>query len=252
MKKLAEYINNRYISLDGLDTEIAEKLSNLDGYAINECDCGCCCGEPGCCPEPYGCDCPCEVPSDVTSIANPTPVVQDPITQAKSQLYTQPKVYNLLDIHTLLDYKYRFMSEYRRALSEPVLFYDYFGVQYNDSDKLREDVLSICKDFEFLWPVVLIKGDGIIQLYAAKKFGSNGLEGSIKSSLVSAADILTKLEKRKEVEWSQVLDVSIDNLDDLYDFLFTVTFNKEKYDKEIESKREKEMKKSLKVNPISF
>lgn len=249
MKKLSEYINNQYISLKGLDKEVIEKLSNLEGYSINECDCSGCC----CCPEPYACgDCSCEAPGDATAIANPTPVVQDPITQAKSQLYTQPKVYNLLDIHTLLDYKYRFMSEYRRALSEPVLFYDYFGAQYNDSDKLREDVLSICKDFELIWPVVLIKGDGTIQLFAAKKFGSNGEECSIKSSLINAADMLTRLEKRKEVEWAQVLDVSIDNLDDLYDFLFTVTFNKEKYDKEVESKREKEMKKSLKVNPISF
>lgn len=242
MKKLAEYINNRYISLDGLDSQIIEKLSNLDGYAINECDCGCCCCKPDCYSEPYGCDCPCEVPSDATAIANPEPVVQDPVTQAKSKLYTQPKVYDLLNIHTLLDYKYRFMSEYRRALSEPVLFYDYFGVQYNDSEKLREDVMNLCTNFEFLWPVVLIKGDGTIQLFAAKKFGSNGLEGSIKSSLVSAADILTKLEKRKEINWAQVLDVSIDNLDDLYDFLFTVTFNKEKYDKELNIKSEMELK----------
>jgi len=241
MKKLAEYINNQYISLKGLDKEVIEKLSNLEGYPINECDCGCCCFEP--CEY----DCPCEAPGNATAIANPTPIVEDPIAKAKSNLYVQPKVYNLLDIHTLLDYKYRFLSEYRRALSEPVLFYDYFGAQYNDSDKLREDVINLCKDFEFLWPVILIKEDGTIQLFAAKKFGSNGEECSIKSSLINAADILTKLEKRKEVDWAQVLDVSIDNLDDLYDFLFTVTFNKEKYDKELEIKREKQLKANLSV-----
>jgi len=243
MKRLADFINNQYISLVGLDEKVVEKLSNLDGTMINECDCGCCnqyyAGD-------CGYDCPCEEPCDATTMASPTPVVQDPITQAKSQLYTQPKVYDLLNIHTLLDYKFRFISEYKRGLSEPVLFNDDMMTQYNDSDKLRDDVFSLCDEFGLLWPVLLIKGDGAIQLFAAKKFGSNGKECSIKSSLIDAAAMLTKLEKRKEVDWAQVLDVSIDNLDDLYDFLFTVTFKKEKYDAEIEAKREKQIKDNIK------
>ena len=246
MKRFADYINTKYISLAGLDEEVVEKLSNLNGTMINECDCGCCrCGDYGDCD--YGCG-SCEPGcSDATTMASPMPVVQDPITQAKAQLYAQPKVYDLLNIHTLLDYKYRFMSEYRRCLSEPVLFNDDMTAQYNDSDKFRDDVLTLCDDFNLLWPVLLIKCDGTIQLFAAKKFGSNGEECSIKSSLVDAASILTKLEKRKEVEWAQILDVSIDNLDDLYDFLFTVTFKKEKYDDEIAAKREKQMKDNLKA-----
>lgn len=249
MKKLADYINNQYISLSGLDEEVVERLSNLEGMMISEC-CGCCPCD-GCCNcEPCGCDVPCECPGTTDICPAPAPI--DPLTSTKSKFYGQPKVYDLLDTHTLLDYKCRFMSEYQRALSEPVLFYDYVGYQYNTSEKLRDDVLNLCKDFELLWPVVLIKGDGTIQLFAAKKFGSNGEECSIKSSLISAADMLGKLEKRKEVEWAQILDVSIDNLDDLYDFLFTVTFNKEKYDKELQDKNEKEMKKALKVNPIAF
>lgn len=241
MKKLADYINKQYISLEGLNESVVGKLSNLNGYAINECDCGCC--------DPYDYDYPCEEPyacEPACTTACSTPiaatVAQDPILTAKSKFYGTPKVYDLLDTHTLLDYKYRFISEYQRSLTEPVLFYDYVSYQYNDSDKLREDVLSLCKDFELLWPVLLIRSDGSIQLFAAKKFGSNGEECSIKSSLIDAADILGKLEKRKEVEWAQVLDVSIDNLDDLYDFLFTVTLNKDKYDKELEDKREKQLK----------
>ena len=247
MKKLAEYINNQYISLKGLDSEIVEKLSNLDGYMINECDCGCCCSEPCGCDIPY--ESPCNGYDDTTCAPGSyIPVTQtDPIASAKSKFYGQPKVYDLLDTHTLLDYKYRFISEYQRSLKEPVLFYDYCGVTYNDSEKLRDDVLTLCNDFDLLWPVLLIKGDSSIQLFAAKKFGSNGEECSIKSSLIDAADILSKLEKRKEVDWAQVLDVSIDNLDDLYDFLFTVTFNKEKYDKELEDKREKQMKNNLNI-----
>lgn len=241
MKKLSEYINNQYISLKGLDKEVIEKLSNLDGQAINECDCGCCNYD-------CGCDVPCSCePCDGTAIA-PASTPIDPIINLKSKFYSNPKVYDLLDTHTALDYKYRFISEYARSLKEPVLFYDYIGAQYNNSTKLRDDVLSICEDFELLWPVLMVKGDGVIQLFAAKKFGTNGEECSIKSSLIDAADTLSKLEKRKEVDWAQVLDVSIDNLDDLYDFLFTVTFNKEKYDKELEDKKEKQLKDNSPIN----
>lgn len=246
MKKLADYINNQYISLKGLDKEVIERLSNLEGQMINECDCGCCCCEPGCCPEPYSCDCPCD---GTAVMANPTPapVPVDPSFYYKEKFYGMPKVFDLLDTHTALDYKCRFISEYQRSMKEPILFYDCAVVGYSDSTKLRDDVLTLCDDFEFLWPVMLIKNDGTIQLFAAKKFGSNGEECSIKSSLINAADILGRLEKRKEVEWAQVLDVSIDNLDDLYDFLFTVTFNKEKYDKELEDKKEKQLKDNIKA-----
>ena len=239
MKKLAEYMNNEYISLKGLDKEVVERLSNLNGYMINECDCGCCC-DP-CCGYEEPCSCP---PCDGTAIA-PAPAPIDPMVSLKSKFYSNPKVYDLLDTHTAVDYKYRFISEYQRSMKEPVFFNDYYGncgIQYNDSEKLRDDVLTLCNDFDLLWPVLLVRNDGSIQLFAARKFGTNGEECSIKSSLIEAADILGKLEKRKEVEWAQILDVSIDNLDDLYDFLFTVTFNKEKYDKEIEDKREKQIK----------
>ena len=249
MKKLADYINNQYISLKGLDEEIIEKLSNLEGQQINEC-CGCCpCGDYPCgCDEPCntcGCDVPCEAPA-------PAPIQVDPITRCKEKFFGQPKVYDLIDTHTALDYRCRFLDVIQNAFSEPIFFTDYsapvFG--YNRSKKLRDDILTICADFDLLWPVLIIRNNGDIQLFVAKKFGSNGKEGSIKSSLIEAANTLTQLEKRKEIQWAQVLDVSIDNLDDLYDFLFTVTFNKEKYDKELEEQREKDMKKAEKAGAI--
>ena len=37
--------------------------------------------------------------------------------------------------------------------------------------------------------------------------------------------LLNKLESRSDIKWSQVLDVSIDNIDDLYTFLVTFVFN---------------------------
>lgn len=240
MKNLHDFISSKYISLKGLDEEVVERLSNLDGQMINECDCGCCCCEPTCgYPEPY--DKPgSAIGNTATNIAPPAPVVVDPFTSAKQKFYSNPKVYDLLDIHIICDYKNRFLSEYQRSMKEPILIYGYgcpSSSMYNDSQKLHDDILTICSDFEFLWPVLLFRDNGDVQLFAAKKFGSNGAECSIKSSLIEAADILSKLEKRKELKWAQVLDVSIDNLDDLYDFLFTVVFENEKYDKELEAKR---------------
>ena len=244
MKKLADYINNQYISLAGLDEEVIEKLSNLDGQIINEC-CGCCpCGDYAC-EEPCS-SCSCDVPCECPSTTLPAPSLPiDHVAMFREKFAGMPKVYDLLDIHTTFDYRLRFEKEFRRSMTEPILINDYTCPinQYDRCDKLHDDIISLCDEFNFLWPVVMIKGNGDIQFFGAKKFGSNGKEGSIKSSLIDAANILTKLEKKKEIQWAQVLDVSIDNLDDLYDFLFTVTFNKEKYDKEVEAKKAEDFKK---------
>ena len=77
--------------------------------------------------------------------------------------------------------------------------------------------------------------------------GTNGKECSIKNSLSDAAVILAKLEARKEIEWAQVLDIAIDNADDFYTFLFTFTFEKKNYDKELEERS----KKNEFPNPIN-
>ena len=248
MKDLKEYMNNKYVSLKGLDADVVEKLKNLDGTIISEC-CGCCGCDCGC--DSCACDIPCEEPCACPgTLAKAEPYI-DPVSRCKEKFYCSPKVYDLLDAHTTLDYKCRFLEIIQGSFTEPVLFYDSMTpiCGYDRSKKLRDDILTLCGDFELLWPVVMFRNNGDIQLFAAKKFGSNGQECSIKSSLIEAADILTKLEKRKEVQWAQVLDVSIDNLDDLYDFLFTVTFDKEKYDKELEEIREKDEKKALKEMP---
>ena len=43
-----------------------------------------------------------------------------------------------------------------------------------------------------------------------------------------------------KVKTIKAADVAIDNLDDLYTFLFTCTFEKEKYDKELEARAAKD------------
>ena len=42
------------------------------------------------------------------------------------------------------------------------------------------------------------------------------------------AKLLGKLESKSEIVWAQILDVSIDNIDDLYSFVVTFVLNKDK------------------------
>ena len=72
------------------------------------------------------------------------------------------------------------------------------------------------------------KINGEVQVYAVKCTGSNGKENSIKTSLEEVAKILTKLDSKSEIQWSQVLDVSIDNIDDLYAFVITFVLDADK------------------------
>ena len=55
--------------------------------------------------------------------------------------------------------------------------------------------------------------------------GSNGEEYSIKSSLIKAVQVLNGLEQFNEINWTQILDISIDSLDDVYNFVVTCTID---------------------------
>lgn len=54
-----------------------------------------------------------------------------------------------------------------------------------------------------------------------KHCGTNGKENSIKNSLLEIFYLMHQLEQYKAVTWVQVLDINIDNLDDVYDFVIT-------------------------------
>lgn len=60
------------------------------------------------------------------------------------------------------------------------------------------------------------------QITFIKHTGTNGKERSIKQSLMDVYFLLNDLEQEERVEWAQVLDVSIDVLDDVYDFAITL------------------------------
>lgn len=251
MKKLTEYIHNKYVSLKGLDESVVERLSNMEGYEITEC-----CGSYS--DDCYGYDEPCDGSCETTCAGKAVPVaaapiVQDPETKYRGIFTSAPKVMDLYNAHNEFTYKCRFIDEYQRSDKEPLIFVNYnyecgaLDCFYQNSKKLHDDILTICSEYGLTEPVLLIRENCDIQLFAIKNMGTNGKECSIKNSLSDAAVILAKLEARKEIEWAQVLDIAIDNADDVYTFLFTCTFEKEKYDKELEERS----KKNEFPNPIN-
>jgi hypothetical protein len=80
------------------------------------------------------------------------------------------------------------------------------------------------------YPIVLTREDGSVQLFFIKGTGTNGKEGSIKNSLIEVAELLEDLDEMEEITWSQVLDASIDNADDVYTFVITCTVDINKFE----------------------
>jgi hypothetical protein len=101
------------------------------------------------------------------------------------------------------------------------------GTEHNA--KLYEFINKLLKDYKLTYPIVLTNSDGGVQLFFVKGTGTNGKECSIKSSLIEVAELLDNLDKMKEITWSQVLDASIDNLDDVYTFVITCTIDINKF-----------------------
>lgn len=261
MKNLESYMKNLYISLEGLDEDIKDKLKNLNGYEINECcDCGCCCEDP--CPCEPECDKPCGTSLPVST---KIPVNQfgrfNSEQEITRELDSQPKVMTLYDIHSQFG-RFTFINDPKDGYVEPLYFgykeyitsntvvnrengdmpmgqadpenieqlYDVATIQ---NHKIYKAVKEIVNAFDLKCPIVQTKINGEVQFYGVKQTGTNGKEGSIKSSLEEVAKILGKLDSRSDVKWSQILDVSIDNIDDLYGFVITFVFNQDKVREQI-------------------
>lgn len=258
MKDLNAYINNLYISLDGIDEEFKDKIQNLEGYKINEC-CGCCDCGADCCPCEPECDKCCDPNSQ--SLA-PQVCIPNQFGRFNSEqeivreLDTKPTVSTLYDIHSQFG-RFNFVKDVKRMHTEPLYFghKDYcvsgeainresgdmptkeadpqnveqlYDVVTYQNKKIYKVVTDIVDTFELVSPVVQTKINGEVQVYAVKHTGSNGKENSIKTSLEEVAKILAKLDSKSEIQWSQVLDVSIDNIDDLYAFVITFVLDPNK------------------------
>lgn len=260
MKNLESYMKNLYISLEGIDETLKDKIKNLEGYEINECcDCGCCDYDAGCCSCEPECDKCCEPTKQL--------VVHNQFGRFNSEqeitreLDSQPKVMTLYDIHSQFG-RFTFTNDPKDGYVEPLYFgykeyvtsnnvinrengdmpmgqadpekteqlYDVATIQ---NHKIYKAVKEIVNTFDLKCPIVQTKINGEVQFYGVKQTGTNGEECSIKSSLEEVAKILGKLDSRSDVKWSQILDVSIDNVDDLYGFVITFVFNQDKVREQI-------------------
>ena len=264
MKKLEAFIKNLYVSLNDIDEGLKEKIQNLDGYKINEC-CGCC--DCGCeCPcDNTVCDKTCD--ASLTGGIPVTPVNQFGRFNSEQEIIgildCSPKVNDLMDIHSQFA-RFLHTPDIKKGYVEPLYFGNknyalsncsagvvrqngdmptkeadpesveqLYDVATYQNKKIYKAVNDIVSTFDFKCPVVETKINGEVQVYVVKHTGSNGKEGNIKTSLEEIAKILGKLESRADVQWAQVLDVSIDNIDDLYAFVITFTFNIDKVREQI-------------------
>lgn len=222
MKDLRVYMDNMRVSLNGLDADIVEKLKNIDGMQISEC-CGCC----GCCD--CGCEpCCCDTPVD------PDPAFTMYFYSEKEiidKLKTVVKVQDLFNLHT--QFSANRFSLYPCCKDMPLLFTEKLllptgQLMQGKSFYNNKRLLELINQSQLSEVVVLVRLDNSIQIFGLKYTGTNGKEGSIKNSLIEVSKKLAELEKIDEVTWSQVLDVSIDNADDVYSFLITFTLDPNK------------------------
>lgn len=222
MKSFNKY--NNYISLKGLDTNIIERLKNLNNKQINEC-CGCCC-EPTC--------------GDTISSRLFIRFYSE--YEIINKLKTNVKVQDLFDIHRQLDNSLFTFNTYNEEMKDvfvPLYFKENglsnlggkleqpSGTEYNIN--LYKFINSLVKDYKMTYPTILTLNDSTVQLFFVKGCGSNGKEGSIKSSLIELANLLDDLDSIEEITWSQILDASIDNIDDVYTFVVTCTVDINKF-----------------------
>ena len=78
-----------------------------------------------------------------------------------------------------------------------------------------EDIILNIKDRYERFAVVP-RGKSKLQVYMTISNGTNGAEGCIINSMEDVLNVLKNLRKYKGVNWSQLLEVGIDNADDLY------------------------------------
>ena len=218
MKTLNDFVTKQYISLKGLDDNIIENIKNLEDMQISEC---CCCG----CGDK--CDTKCCDPSD--------PYLNNPDNENfYLKFYSEKQIINKLKsdlkVQDIFDLYSQFIRGrfYMKQIETPLIFNERLFMSDGELIEGRSylgnnALLNLILKTELNNSIILIRLDGSIQIFGLMFTGTNGSEGTIKSSLIKASKKLTYLENLEEVKWSQVLDVSIDNSDDVYTFLITYT-----------------------------
>lgn len=88
------------------------------------------------------------------------------------------------------------------------------SLQDNVLGYIEDIILNIKDRYETF--AVIPRGESKLQVYMTISNGTNGAEGCIINSMEDVLNVLKNLRKYKGVNWSQLLEVGIDNADDLY------------------------------------
>lgn len=211
MKKFSDIKSAKKITIQDIDESLKERFANLIGTQITE-------SMGDITPEEWEAM---HVPVTICAVSNEEEKIIN-------TLKTQITVPQLMELHNKFDNTYKFGGVKPEEKQEPLYFKDYDimniedSIQYND--KFYNLLKSLCKKHNLKYPIVMEKSD-TIQVFCIWSGGDNGGE-NINPSLKSVAKILDSLESNKEITWTQVLNISIDNCDSLYDFVITFTVNK--------------------------
>lgn len=96
-------------------------------------------------------------------------------------------------------------------------------LQANVLEHIEDIILNIKDHYERF--AVVPRGKSKLQVYMTISNGTNGAEGCIINSMEDVLNVLKNLRKYKGVNWSQLLEVGIDNADDLYWWYVTFTLD---------------------------
>lgn len=232
-KHIEIYKTDKIITFEGLDKEITKRISNLEGQHIFEYY-----DEEDCCA--FG---NCGQETIQTSSYEFISYYSE--NEVVSVLNTCPKVQHLINIQSQFGNRFKFSGDENR-INDPIYFTDtnintvqkinlssnekslnLIWPQYNK--KLYDFIKDLSKTYKLNNPVVLTKNDNSVQLFFSKYTETNKTECSIKNSLSEIVKILNKFDSMKEITWSQVLDISIDNIDNVYAFVLTCTINSDEF-----------------------
>lgn len=234
-QETTEKLSGQIVSLEGIDEELSSKIQNLNDAPIHEC-CGCC-----------DCECdPCCGDECCGKSLGGTTVHSSVFTsewQVVDRLRYNPIVSDMYSIYNQFGNK-TFIDDTDDKVKEPL----YFGVScgliklpnnendktilpLNKNKKFYDFVKDLCKSFGLDYPVIIWATENEPQLFFIKNGGKNEIGGSIKDSLTEVAKILGKLDDKEEITWSQVLNVSIDSIDDIYYYLVTCKVDIAKFTK---------------------
>ncbi len=231
MKKFTETYKNTKLDLSSLDNEIQERFSNLNGQPITECCCDCC--APKCCEPCCGeiCCGNTDLCSFKTMFYTESQVVNKILTTFIVQdVYAMFEQFNVgrirsTEVNAILADAPLFFSEQCVVPADNCNALDSIRV-IKDSKTINGFIKSIIKKYGLKNPIVLLRTDGSVNIYFLMNTGTNGKEGSIKNSLNQIYQLLNCLDECEEIEHSNCINISIDNADDVYTFLISVTLEK--------------------------